>query len=92
MHYSAMFDEKNVILYHNKPAFDKINPNALINFLPCIYDWRKDQAVLDTWKEHFESQGIPFAITRHKGERTREKTGKHQKQSYTFALWKEQRI
>ena len=90
--YDATFDEKDVITYHLKREFNKIDrKNNLMNFLPHIESWRNDQAALETWKAHFTAKSIPFAITRHKGERKREK-GRKDHTIYTYALWKEQRV
>ena len=89
-YYSAIFDPENVIEFHKETEFSQINHHQLMNFLPCIYDYRSDLLVLDTWKAHFERKGRPFAITRRRGERKREQEKKGDVREYfTFTLWKE---
>ena len=72
------YREEDALALHWKGVLDDFLPNN-INPLSNL-----DRAILKTWQEHFEAQGIPYLIT--------EQTEKYDGYNRTrWTLWKEKR-
>jgi len=80
---NAIFDSKFVFEYSDERAFKKIPHNKLMDFLPRIYN--SELSILDSWENHFKSNRIPYALSRHVTEYS-------DRQITHMVLWKERRI
>ena len=59
--HDQIFDRDTAIEYFDEHGFNQIEEKDLMDF--CMVRGYKDQPILDTWKDHFRSIKVPFAIT-----------------------------
>jgi hypothetical protein len=59
----------------------------LIDIIPCIErDNANDMEILGSWKDHFQSLGVPYAVTAHTAYRNKAKDVPY------YTLWKRRMI
>jgi len=75
------FDKSCVI--EQSGDFKDIPEQTLVDFLPAIY--RNELWILERWKSHLNSMGIPYAITRHI-DKYKDRTIER------LSLWKQRRV
>ena len=78
----AIFDVDSVVEYFDEQGFKKIPRDRLMDF---IIARNGEKVFLDTWRDHFKSVRVPFALCKHMDEYSDRTV-----QRYT--LWKERRI
>ena len=78
-----IFDESKITYIYKPSLFDEIPKTKVKGFCTqLIAESRSDMRKLETWKNHFKSVGVPFAITK-----------SEQVDRYTLVqIWKERYI
>lgn len=77
MHKTNVFIPGQIIKRFKVEAFNEIPKHDLMDFVCSIYP--RDEAILETWEDHFRGLKIPYVITKDQDKNTK-------------SLWKERRV